>query len=124
MLVRCYCPVAPSFRLYGGRGIKVCRRWHTFENFKAEMGERPAGLSLDRILNDGNYEPGNCRWANRSTQANNSRHVKASEKKRHTFAPLGKRPIITLPAGPITSISIRREREALIKTNSLAQGAG
>jgi hypothetical protein len=67
---RCLNPGAYSYKRYGGRGIGICERWNTFLTFLADMGERPAGKTLDRWPDpDGNYEPGNCRWATPKEQA-------------------------------------------------------
>jgi hypothetical protein len=73
MMTRCYNPRFIGAKYYSERGISVADRWHTFENFLADMGERPKGTSLDRYPNqDGNYEPGNCRWATARQQAQNT----------------------------------------------------
>lgn len=73
MVDRCRNQRHPRFDDYGGRGITVCARWLNFENFLADMGERPLGLSLDRKKNDQGYCKRNCRWATRSQQARNRR---------------------------------------------------
>lgn len=74
---RCSDPNKAAWKDYGGRGIKVCDRWRDFANFLEDMGEAPDGMSLDRHPDkNGNYEPGNCRWATKKEQANNRRKAK------------------------------------------------
>jgi hypothetical protein len=71
---RCFNPNTTGYKNYGGRGITMCATWaNDFSSFLESMGPRPEGTSLDRINVDGNYEPGNCRWADRSMQRNNRR---------------------------------------------------
>lgn len=72
MIRRCTMPSQDSYPLYGGRGIIVCERWRTFENFLLDMGEKPSSRhSIDRLDRNGNYEPGNCRWAIEKEQQRN-----------------------------------------------------
>jgi hypothetical protein len=73
MLQRCSNPSRADWPRYGGRRITVCDRWRHFENFLADLGACPAGLTLDRIDNNGNYEPGNCQWTTWEQQIRNRR---------------------------------------------------
>jgi hypothetical protein len=81
MLARCHTPTSGAFADYGGRGIIVCDRWHTFKNFLADMKEPLPGLSLERMDTNGNYEPANCRWATNKDQQRNKRNSKLTIEK-------------------------------------------
>ncbi len=72
MHARCYRPDNKSFVRYGAKGIRVCKRWHSFENFLSDMGERPIGKTLHRINGNGDYDPSNCKWATLIEQQSNT----------------------------------------------------
>lgn len=77
MIKRCTNPLDSHYKYYGGRGISVCKEWReSFDAFISDMGYRPEGHQLDRINNDGNYEPSNCRWATKLEQARNRRSAR------------------------------------------------
>lgn len=81
MKQRCTNPGNRCYKWYGARGITICKRWlNSFENFWKDMGDPPAGLSLDRIDNDGPYSPDNCRWATAKQQYANSRQRSTAER--------------------------------------------
>lgn len=87
---RCLSPSTPGYHRYGGRGITFHPSWSKFENFLADMAERPHGKTLDRIDSDGNYERSNCRWATAKEQTAN-RGIKYNVRRKNgTFAPAGR----------------------------------
>lgn len=84
MIQRCTNPNSPNWCYYGAKGVSVCDRWRSFENFLADMGDRPLGTSLDRFPDkNGNYEPSNCRWATPKQQVDNRNRPK--KRKLYTF---------------------------------------
>lgn len=104
---RCNNPNAADYPRYGGRGITVCPEWQDFQQFLADMGERPEGMTLDRKDNDGNYAPDNCRWADTLTQNNNRSncHLITYNKQTLTIAEWSRKTMLTRE---IIAIRLRR----------------
>lgn len=112
MLSRCRNANHQLYEAYGGRGIRVCERWLVYENFLADMGRKPApDLSIDRINNDGNYEPGNCRWATRVEQNNNTRVAHRNAHPHRQYDALGR---------PRSTVTVRGSTKTLTEWLSLA----
>lgn len=88
MRLRCNSSRNPAYKDYGGRGIKICKRWETnFYLFFIDMGKRPTNKhSIERINNDGNYEPANCKWATRTEQMRNTRRTKKTRQKDNDYS--------------------------------------
>lgn len=103
MLLRCENQDNHNYPYYGGKGIKVCKRWHDFENFVTDMGWRPVGMTLDREKSYGNYTKSNCRWATKTQQANNTSYNRKLTHKGVTLnlAQWAKR--VSLPSSTIAS---------------------
>jgi hypothetical protein len=108
MINRCYSPNSSAYSRYGGRGIKVCDRWLVnYENFLADMGECPKGLTLERINNDGNYESLNCKWATRKEQAANTRKTIYYEYKGQEYMQIDFAELLDIP-NPTLSVWRRK----------------
>ncbi|GLO03347.1 hypothetical protein PPUJ13061_32450 [Pseudomonas putida] len=105
MIERCHNPKAKSYADYGGRGIAVCDRWKSFDNFFADMGPRPPGMTLDRKDNKLGYSPENCRWSTAKEQQNNRRNSR-----RYSFEG---RDFTSLELSEITGISYHALRKQL-----------
>jgi len=114
---RCNSSKDQAYKYYGGRGITVCERWNKFENFLADMGIKPEGLTLERIKNDSGYYPKNCKWATRQEQAHNTRSNKLNPLKVQVIKKLLKESnllqkdiaeIFSVADGTIADINTRR----------------
>ncbi len=99
---RCINKTNHAYSRYGGRGINICDRWITsFENFYSDMGHKPEGYSIERINNDGNYEPDNCKWATPAEQSKNKRMYKNNKSGATGVTKVGEKWNVTIRANTI-----------------------
>lgn len=125
MRQRCSNPKHPRYADYGGRGIIVCGRWSNFANFFADIGERPEGMTLDRIDNDKGYSPENCRWASYTTQNLNKRLYKSNTTGHQGiiwYKPTSRYRVQLKRGGIVKHIGYFKDlREAIIVNNNLRE---
>ena len=121
MIQRCENPKQEHYKNYGGRGIRVCDEWHDFRNFWADMHDGYAeGLQIDRIDTDGNYEPGNCRWATRSVNMRNTRRARLAFVE--PFGAISLRDLSDLTGIPFKTLCSRyRDKRPILKEGECAR---
>lgn len=124
MMARCNNPKGWGFTEYGAKGIAVCEQWNDFRNFLYDMGERPAGKSIDRIDGSKGYEPGNCRWATRSQQnANRRKYIIANKNPNQGRSP-GRPPLGDEAENERLALRVSKARKEAYSAAATKKGLG